>query len=91
MYKDYDEQRTARKKLQIGVRLVYILHKRLIKPKNPVLYHCGSCGRPICEGNSDTLEIQNTFGVDQQSLKASDNWIRIKCHSCGAHISILFN
>lgn len=90
MYKDYDEQRTARKSLQKGLRFAYMVHRKLIKPKNPVLYHCGGCGRPIFEANSDTVEIHNSFGLDQQSLKPSDNWIRLKCHSCGSHISILF-
>ena len=90
MDKNYDQQRSARKSLQMGVRLVYIFHKRLIKSKNPVLHHCDSCGRPFCETNCDMVEIQNTFGLDRQSLQPSDNWIRIKCKSCGAHISILF-
>lgn len=89
-YKDYDTQRSARKSLQRGTRLVYFIHKRLVKPKFPVLLHCASCGRPIFEVNSDTIEIHNTFGMSQESLKASDNWIRHKCHSCSAHISILW-
>jgi DNA-directed RNA polymerase subunit RPC12/RpoP len=90
VYKDYDEQRTARKNIQKGVRLIYFLHKRLTKPGHPVLWHCGNCGRPVFEANSDTVEIHSSFGIDQQSIKASDNWTRIKCHSCGAHISLFW-
>lgn len=89
-YKDYDQIRNARKNLQTGLRFSFFLHKRLVKPNFPVLIRCPGCGRPVCEINSDTIEMSNSFGLSQQSLKASDNWIRIKCHSCAAHISILW-
>lgn len=88
--KDYDQIRSAHRNRQHHVRIAYFLHKRLVKPGTPTLHHCDNCGRPIFESNSDTIEITNSFGVSQESLKASDNWIRIKCHSCAAHISILW-
>lgn len=87
-YKNYSK--IIRGNLPKGLRFSFFLHKRLIKPETPVLLHCSGCGRPICEVNSDTIEISNSFGVSQQSIKASDNWIRLKCHGCKAHISILW-
>lgn len=88
--KNYDQIANARKSMQKGVRFSIFLHKRLIKPHHPILLRCMNCGRPICEVNSDTIEISNSFGISQESLRASDNWIRLKCHSCAAHISILW-
>lgn len=89
-YKDYDSIRRARKDIPHNVRIAYFLHKRLVKPNRPTLHHCDNCGRPIFESNSDTIEIENSFGLPLQSLKAGDSWIRIKCHSCAAKISILW-
>lgn len=89
-YKDYDLQRSARDNLQKGLRFAFFLHKRLVKPGYPVLLHCPGCGRPFGEYNSDTIEINNGFGMSQISIKASDSWERHKCHSCGAKLSILW-
>lgn len=87
-YKDYEQIRNNRR--NGDARFVFFLHKRLVKPRRPLLLHCAGCGRPFLEVNSDMIEISNSFGIDQQSLKASDSWIRHKCRSCGAHISILW-
>ncbi len=87
-YKDYGEIRKNR--ANFGARFVFFLHKRLVKPQKPLLLHCPGCGRPFLEANSDTIEVSNSFGIPQDSLKASDNWVRHKCHSCAASISILW-
>jgi hypothetical protein len=89
-YKDYDQINNARKSMQRGLRFAYYIHAQLIMPQMPILYKCGGCGRPIFEANTKTIEIDNGFGAGHESLKTSDHWIRLKCHSCGAHISILF-
>lgn len=89
-YKDYDAIRRNRSTVKLGARFAFFLHKRLVKPREPLLLHCPGCGRPFAEANSDTMEVINSFGLSQDSIKASDNWIRIKCRSCSAHISILW-
>ena len=87
-YKDYGELR--RNRANFGARFAFFVHKRLVKPKQPLLLHCPGCGRSFAEANSDMMEVMNSFGVPQDALKASDDWIRIKCRSCSAHISILW-
>jgi len=89
-YDDISDARKARRALQRGLRFVYFIHSQLVKPDYPVLFNCAGCGRPVFEANSKSLEISNSFGISQKYLRASDSWIRLKCNSCGAHISILF-
>lgn len=89
-FRFYNDGHNDKRTLSQGLRFVFFLHKRLVKPNFPVLLHCPGCGRPLYEVNSDTIELSNSFGLSQSTLKASDNWIRHRCHSCKAEINLLW-
>lgn len=73
--------------LQENSRWFIKLHKRLIKPTEPVYIHCPACGRNLFQVNSDMIEITNDFGIQKTELKAVDSWMRLK-HTCKAMIVV---
>lgn len=71
--------------IQKNARYFFKFHRRLIKPPYPVKIHCPGCGRPFVRVNTDLIEVENSFGMQERELKAVDTWTEYR-HTCGTKI-----